>query len=74
METLKILRNENFTFAKRYGQNFLTDEILLADIANDASLTKNDTVLEIGAGAGTLTKQLAKKAKRVVAFEIDKRL
>ncbi len=61
-------------FKKRYGQNFLSDEKLLSAIAEDAQITKNDTVLEIGAGGGALTSQLAKRAKKVIAYEIDKEL
>lgn len=61
-------------FKKKYGQNFLKDDNLLAGIVEDAGITSNDVVLEIGAGAGALTKHLSKKAKRVVSFEIDKEL
>jgi len=59
---------------KRYGQNFLTDKNLLAAIAADAGVGANDTVVEVGAGAGALTAQLAVRAKRVIAYEIDNRL
>ncbi|MGN1098746.1 MAG: 16S rRNA (adenine(1518)-N(6)/adenine(1519)-N(6))-dimethyltransferase RsmA [Christensenellales bacterium] len=64
----------NFRFNKRYGQNFLSDRNLLSAIATDAGVTAEDTVLEIGAGAGALTEVLAERAKRVVAYEIDERL
>ena len=60
-----------FHFKKRYGQNFLTDENLLDAIARDAGVDEAATVLEIGAGAGALTRALARRAKRVVAYEID---
>ena len=61
-------------FNKKYGQNFITDKNLLAAIAEDAGVTKDDVVVEIGAGAGTLTAALAERAKSVVAYEIDENL
>ena len=64
----------NHYFKKKYGQNFLSDVSLLSAIADDAQITKNDVVLEIGAGAGALTAELAKRAKKVVSYEIDKDL
>jgi len=66
----QILRDNGFRFNKRFGQNFLTDSGLLAEIAQDAQV-EGKTILEIGAGAGTLTRELAKRAKKVIAFEID---
>lgn len=69
-----ILNRHGFGFDKRLGQNFLTDSNLLAAIAADAGVTAEDTVLEIGAGAGTLTRALADRAKRVVALEVDEHL
>ena len=63
-----------FVFKKKYGQNFLSDKNLLKAIAEDAGVDKNSSVLEIGAGAGSLTSVLDEKAKRVVSFEIDKDL
>lgn len=63
-----------FNYKKKYGQNFLTDKNLLAAIVKDADIQKEDFVLEIGAGAGALTQELAAAAKKVVAFEIDKDL
>lgn len=69
-----ILKRHGFGFDKRLGQNFLTDSNLLAAIADDAGVTAEDTVLEIGAGAGTLTRALADRAKRVVALEVDEHL
>ncbi|MBO5214886.1 MAG: ribosomal RNA small subunit methyltransferase A [Clostridia bacterium] len=74
MDILSTLKKHGFSFSKKYGQNFITDTNLLDAIADDASVTSEDTVLEIGAGAGTLTGALAKKAKRVIAFEIDRSL
>lgn len=69
-----LLKKHGFFFKKAYGQNFLTDVNLLDEIAEKAGVTKNDTVLEIGCGAGALTRSLAKKAKRVVGYEIDCKL
>lgn len=63
-----------FVFKKKYGQNFLSDKNLLNAIADDAGVNENSEVLEIGAGAGSLTSVLSAKAKRVVSFEIDKDL
>lgn len=61
-------------FNKKFGQNFITDKNLLSAIAADAGVTKEDVVVEIGAGAGTLTAALAARAKEVVAYEIDETL
>lgn len=63
-----------FVFKKKWGQNFLSDPNLLAAIVADAGVGGGDTVLEIGAGAGSLTAALAEKAGRVVAYEIDRTL
>lgn len=62
---------KEFRFSKRFGQNFITDKNLLKSIVADAGITAQDMVLEIGAGAGTLTREIAASAKRVVAWEID---
>lgn len=69
-----VLKKHGFGFDKRLGQNFLTDGNLLAAIAADAGVTRDDVVLEIGAGAGTLTRALAERAGRVVALEVDNSL
>ena len=61
-------------FKKKFGQNFISDTNLLRAIVTDAGVNKDDEVLEIGAGAGTLTKELALSAKKVVSYEIDKDL
>lgn len=59
---------------KNFGQNFLIDESVLQDIVSAAELQRTDTVIEIGAGIGTLTAALAEKAGRVYGFEVDARL
>ena len=75
MENLKnLLFKHGVKLTKAYGQNFLTDESLLSDIVDSAQIDKNTTVLEIGPGAGALTRHLAQKAKKVIAYEIDLRL
>lgn len=68
------IANSGFTFKKKYGQNFITDEKLLSRIVDGAGVTKSETVLEIGCGAGTLTKAIAQKAKYVYGYEIDSSL
>ena len=74
MEDLKnILAAAGFRFKKQYGQNFLTDENLLSAIARDGG-AEGETVLEIGAGAGALTRALSAVARRVLALEIDRSL
>lgn len=65
------LREAGFNFKKRLGQNFITDKNLLASIVRGAGVTKDDTIVEIGCGAGTLTRAIAEHAKRVVGFELD---
>ncbi len=70
----EVLARNGFSFKKQFGQNFLTDGNLLRAIVADAGVEKDTTVLEIGPGAGALTRALAEKAKRVVAYEIDKNL
>ncbi len=67
----QLLIKYGFSFKKAYGQNFLTDTDLLDDIVKKSGVKDNDTVLEIGCGAGALTFSLAKKAKKVVGYEID---
>ncbi len=73
-ELKRILQKHGFSFKKAFGQNFLTDENLLEDIVISSGVSAKDTVLEIGCGAGALTKTLAKHAKRVVGYEIDEKL
>ncbi|MBO5926572.1 MAG: ribosomal RNA small subunit methyltransferase A [Clostridia bacterium] len=74
MDIRSILKKNNFTFEKKYGQNFLTDYELLADVVKKSGITSNSTVIEIGVGAGTLTSEIAKVAKKVYGFEIDLKL
>lgn len=69
-----LLIKHGFTFKKAYGQNFLTDTALLDQIVHLAGVNDNDTVLEIGCGAGALTAALAKQAKKVIGYEIDLKL
>ncbi len=69
-----VLLTQGFKFKKQFGQNFITDTNLLASIADGAGVTKDSTVVEIGCGAGTLTRALAERAKKVIAFEIDRDL
>ena len=68
MDTVK---KHNFRFSKKYGQNFIGDENLLDAIVSDAGISADDTVIEVGTGAGTLTRAIARKAKKVISFEID---
>ena len=75
----KLVKNSenlknSINFKKSLGQNFLFDKNLLCAIASDGMVTKDDVVLEIGAGAGTLTSVLAENAKKVISFEVDKEL
>ena len=74
MELNRILKDNNFEFKKKFGQNFLTDTNLLNAICDDAGIEGTDEVLEIGVGAGALTNALAERAKKVVGYEIDKTL
>lgn len=72
--TKEVLQKYGFTFKKSFGQNFLIDQNILRNIVHHAALTNHSGVIEIGPGIGALTEQLAKQAKKVVAFEIDTRL
>lgn len=73
-ELKNLLYQHKVTLKKAYGQNFLTDEFLLDEIVEKAGVTEKDVVLEIGCGAGALTRALAKKAKKVIGYEIDNTL
>ncbi len=70
-EIREILARNNFYFKKKFGQNFLTDPNLLGAIVRDAGVDEKTTVLEIGAGAGALTRALSAAAGKVLAYEID---
>lgn len=72
--TLKVLEKYNFSFQKKYGQNFLIDTHILEGIISGAEITKDDCVLEIGPGIGTMTQYLCENAGFVIAVEIDKNL
>ncbi len=72
--TSEILKKHQFRMQKKYGQNFLIDANILAKIVEAAQITKEDCVLEIGPGIGTMTQYLAEAADRVVAVEIDREL
>ena len=73
-KTIEVLQRYNFTFQKKFGQNFLIDPHVLDKIIAAAEITKDDFVLEIGPGIGTLTQYLAEAAREVVAVEIDSSL
>lgn len=72
--TIAILQKYNFNFQKKFGQNFLIDSNILENIIEAANVTKQDCVLEIGPGIGTMTQYLCENAREVVAVEIDKKL
>ncbi|HJC11022.1 MAG TPA: 16S rRNA (adenine(1518)-N(6)/adenine(1519)-N(6))-dimethyltransferase RsmA [Candidatus Blautia merdigallinarum] len=72
--TIEVLQKYDFVFQKKYGQNFLIDTHVLDKIINAAQITKEDFVLEIGPGIGTMTQYLASRAREVFAVEIDKAL
>ena len=75
MENLReVLARHGFSFKKQFGQNFISDTNLLESIVSLAGVDQDATVLEIGCGAGTLTRALAAKTGRVIAYEIDKKL
>lgn len=66
-----VLSECGFNFKKKFGQNFITDANLLKSIVSAAGVGEADSVIEIGCGAGTLTRAIAEKAKKVTAYEID---
>ena len=72
--TIEVLQKYNFNFQKKFGQNFLIDPHVLDKIISAAEITKEDCVLEIGPGIGTMTQYLAENAREVIAVEIDKNL
>ena len=71
VKTAELVKKYNFKFSKSLGQNFLVDDSVPRDIVLGADVDENDLVIEIGPGVGTLTAQLLKKAKKVVAIELD---
>ena len=73
-KTIEIIQKYEFDFQKRFGQNFLIDTHVLEKIVRAADISKEDFVLEIGPGIGTMTQYLAEAAKRVTAVEIDDNL
>ncbi len=73
-ETIKIIQSNDFKFQKKFGQNFLIDESVLSKIITSSGITKDDCVLEIGPGIGTMTQALAEAAGHVIAVEIDSNL
>lgn len=66
-----VLAECGFGFKKKFGQNFITDKNLLTSIVAQSGVQSGETVIEIGCGAGTLTRAIAEKAGRVIAFEVD---
>ena len=72
--TIEILQKYQFVFQKKFGQNFLIDTHVLEKIITAAGVTKDDCVLEIGPGIGTMTQYLAESARHVIAVEIDQNL
>lgn len=74
MEIREILKQNEFHYNKALGQNFITDKNLLNAIVTDSGAESDDVIVEIGAGAGTLTGALAERTKKVYAFEVDERL
>ncbi len=75
MQDLKsILGRHGFQFKKQFGQNFISDTNLLESIVSASGIDENTTVVEIGCGAGTLTRALAERAKKVYAYDVDKTL
>ena len=72
--TIEILQKYNFRFQKKFGQNFLIDTHVLERIISEAGITKDDFVLEIGPGIGTMTQYLCENAREVMAVEIDDNL
>lgn len=72
--TIEVIQKHGFDFQKKFGQNFLIDSHVLDKIIDAAEITKDDFVLEIGPGIGTMTQYLAEAAREVTAVEIDRKL
>lgn len=73
-ETMFILKKYNITANKKLGQNFLIDDNVINSIVDSAGITKDDLIIEIGPGLGTLTSRLLENAKKVIAIELDNRM
>ena len=73
-KTIETIKKYGFNFQKKFGQNFLIDDHVICKIINGAEVTKDDFVLEIGPGIGTMTQYLCEAAREVAAVEIDKKL
>ena len=73
-KTIETIKKYGFSFQKKFGQNFLIDDHVITKIINGAEVTKDDFVLEIGPGIGTMTQYLCENAREVAAVEIDKKL
>lgn len=73
-ETKFLMKKYNITANKSLGQNFLIDDDAVKDIVCASEITKNDLIIEIGPGLGTLTKELLEKAFKVIAIELDTRM
>ena len=73
-KTIEVIQKHGFDFQKKFGQNFLIDAHVLEKIVSAAGITKDDCVLEIGPGIGTMTQYLAESAGQVIAVEIDTNL
>lgn len=73
-KTIEIIQKYEFAFQKRFGQNFLIDDHVLTKIMDGANVGKDDFILEIGPGIGTMTQYLAERARKVLAVEIDTNL
>ena len=71
---IEVLQKYNFNFQKKFGQNFLIDTGILEEIIDSAGITKDDMILEIGPGIGTMTQYLCESARQVIAVEIDTNL
>ena len=73
-ETMNVVKKHGFRFSKSLGQNFLIDDNIIDDIIQGAMIEDGDKVIEVGPGIGTLTREIAKRADKVMAIEIDKSL
>ena len=73
-ETMFLLKKYHITANKNLGQNFLIEDVVIHETINSASITKEDLIIEIGPGLGTLTKKLLEKAKKVIAIELDNKM